>query len=392
MSQTCISPAFLNKFTCIGDKCEDTCCKGWNMQLGNVMRQHYADKAPELLDAVAGDKDNYIMRRDPQSDYCVKFDSGLCGILKQYDDNFLGDACYFYPRATRALGETITMTAALSCPEVARLALFDQDAFTENTLEIPRLPTSLGDYLPEGLSNAQALATHRAFLQKALDTSVTPERALSQIFAASESLQNISIASWADAAPFYLQNADSNLGICEASSTDSLYLLQSLCGLIVAAKKVGNGRLMQVVSDIEQALHVQIRLDNLAIAPLPDSNYAISQVIADWQNGLQDTYRPILRNYLAAQISLALFPFAGFGNTLCERIAIIGIRMATIKLAIMCACNLNKKAIYDQDVVRIISSLSRFLDHLSDPEFSLKIYGETGWLGKNRLRGVLGDL
>jgi len=40
-------------------------------------------------------------------------------------------------------------------------------------------------------------------------------------------------------------------------------------------------------------------------------------------------------------------------------------------------------------VVRIIQSLSRLLDHLGDPAFSLKIYAETGWIKEARMRGLL---
>ena len=32
-----------------------------------------------------------------------------------------------------------------------------------------------------------------------------------------------------------------------------------------------------------------------------------------------------------------------------------------------------------------------FLDHLAEPDFSLQIYRETGWLQKDRLRALVGD-
>jgi len=33
----------------------------------------------------------------------------------------LGDACHFFPRATRSIGERTIMSASMSCPEIARL-------------------------------------------------------------------------------------------------------------------------------------------------------------------------------------------------------------------------------------------------------------------------------
>src|SRR6185369_3566751 len=102
MTKPIIIPEFLKQFRCVGAECVDTCCKGWNMQLGDKTRVMYEEKAPELLSAVAGEPGQYVMRRDPKTDYCVKFTGGLCGIQQQYGEAFLGEACYFYPRMTRA--------------------------------------------------------------------------------------------------------------------------------------------------------------------------------------------------------------------------------------------------------------------------------------------------
>src|SRR5579871_6894344 len=100
---SCVRPAFLARFSCLGADCEDTCCKGWGMQLDNATYERYRARSPELLEAVSGEEGQRIMRRDPKTDFCVKFDGGLCGIQKQHGENFLGDACYFYPRVTRRL-------------------------------------------------------------------------------------------------------------------------------------------------------------------------------------------------------------------------------------------------------------------------------------------------
>lgn len=100
------STAFVARFSCLGDKCEDTCCKSWSMQLDDVTFRKYESEAPELLDAVAqGHDGGHIMRRDKQTDFCVKFTDGLCGIHKDYGSDFLGDACHFFPRVTRQVGD-----------------------------------------------------------------------------------------------------------------------------------------------------------------------------------------------------------------------------------------------------------------------------------------------
>lgn len=385
-----IAPEFMKQFRCAGAECPDTCCKGWNMQLTDADYEKYREKAPDLLNAVSGGSGNYIMRRDPGTDYCIKFTDGLCGIQQEYGEEFLGKACNLYPRMFRALGEKIEMAAALSCPEVARLALFSDSAFGEIE-EIDHLPTDTKDYLPQSLSPSQATMIHNMFIDAALAKDIAPERVLMRIFAVSESLERISIDSWADAVPFYLEHADSALPAPEAKETDKVYLLQSLCGLIFASRRLSNPRLMQTVTQMEQALHVKIKMDDLAIVPLPDSMNAVRQLSAMWLDNYRNDYTDLLRRYLAMQLSLALFPFCGFGNSLTERIAIIGVRFATVKLGLMSACSLSAAKLPEDEVIRVVQSISRFMDHLAEPEFSLKIYQETGWLQKARLMALVGD-
>ncbi|MBY0406929.1 MAG: flagellin lysine-N-methylase, partial [Rickettsiales bacterium] len=125
MSFPILRHASLDAFQCLGGECEDTCCKTWSMQVDEDTVNRYRNEAPELLAAVEpAEETPWIMRKDPDTGYCIKLDGGLCGIHKQYGDRFLGDACHFYPRITRTLGSATLMTATLSCPEITRLALF----------------------------------------------------------------------------------------------------------------------------------------------------------------------------------------------------------------------------------------------------------------------------
>jgi lysine-N-methylase len=362
------------------------------MQLDTATQERYRAHAPALLDSVAGAGESAIMKRDPKTDYCVKFEGGLCGIQRDHGELFLGDACYFYPRSARALGDVRTMTATLSCPEIARLALLQgDDAFADTEIPIDRMPLSLTDYLPGTLNSAQAMAIHRAFLAAALDDRAAPERNAMHLFTAATSLSRITATAWQGAVPFYLQHADASLLPPEPRDTDPVYLLQALCGLVAAAKYVHHVRLMHTIRDMEQALHVTIRWDTLAIAALPDSAHASASLHQRWEREWKARYAPMLRRYLAMQVSLAAFPFAGFGHTLPQRAAVIGIRFATVRLALMSVLQATSGAPAESDVIRAVQSISRFLDHLAEADFSIKIYEETGWLQQTRLRGLLGD-
>jgi hypothetical protein len=55
----------------------------------------------------------------------------------------------------------------------------------------------------------------------------------------------------------------------------------------------------------------------------------------------------------------------------------------------MCNLGLYKNVSAEETVVRVVQSLSRILDHLGDPAFSLSIFTETGWITEPRMRGLL---
>lgn len=359
------------------------------MQLDTATKTKYETEAPELLSAVDTGEAEWIMRRDPNTDYCVKFEGGLCGIHKQFGTAFLGDACHFYPRVTRSLGEITLMTAALSCPEIARLSLFEGNLNQFETLPVDRVPYSLKDYLPAGLEPARAFETHKKLLELTLDESASPERILLRLYNISHALARIDIKSWPDAVPFYWKQAEARLPEPFIKYEDPFNLLHALFGLMQAAKKTARPGLEQTLREMEQALQVTLNRENLSILTTANSLNAWQSMQQCWQLDWAPVMKPLLHRWIAMQLSIGLFPFAGFGGNMAERALIIALRFATLKLALMSACSLQGKIPSEEDILRIVQSLARFMDHLADPTLSLAIYKEAGWTDESRLRALL---
>lgn len=379
----------LEQFTCLGDACEDTCCKSWSMQLDQQHLDLYKKEQPQLLEAVDEDASGPIMRRDPKSDFCVKYEQGWCGVHKEFGTKFLGDACHFYPRVTRGLGESRVMTATMSCPEVARIALLQdtgKDGYAQTAFE--RVPNTLKGYLPDSLSAEQAMATHTAFLTALADESVTPEQSMLAIVSVARSLENLDVASWPDAVPFYLKTAESRLLPAEVDASDPYRLLHALVGLISAAPPVIRPRLDETVATMEQALEVELDRQALTIALKDESAPAYPTLKAKWSAHGSEACAPILRRWIATQLSTMLFPFAGLGATPYERAMLVAVRFATVRLALMCHMQENSPP-DEETMIRVIQSLARFMDHLADAKLSLDIYKEVGWTREERLRGLL---
>lgn len=372
-------------FECLGDKCEDTCCQNWSMQVDDATLARYRERAPELLEAVEKDEGgNFVMKRDPTTRLCVKTEDGLCGIHKKFGSEMLGDACHFYPRVTRSLQGKTRMTATPSCPQVVRLMLAMDDAFSDVEASVDRLPQQMKNYATEGMTEASASAVHRAFIDAALDESTPPEAALARISNVARRMAMLDAKTLDQAVPLYLRLAATGLPAPENHPADAFNLLHALCGLIVASHKPISPRLARTIADMEAALHATLDWEKVHITLSSDSADAIGKVISGWDKA---HYAHALRRYLAMELSAGCFPFAGLGNDAAERITIIGVRFATVKLALMCA-HAQHGPLPEEEVVRIIQSLSRFLDHLGSATYSLVIYHETGWTKEARLLGL----
>ena len=379
--------ALVSKFQCLGEACEDTCCQNWSMQVDEETLAAYRERTPELLHAVETEADGtHVMKRDPATRYCVKMENGLCGIHKKYGESMLGDACHFYPRVTRALGAKHLMTATPSCPEVVRLMLALDDPFSPVSASVGRLPRTLKDYLPNAMDADAVMVVHQAFIACALDDGIAPEQALARISSVARSMALLDPKTLNQSVPLYLRLADGRLATPEPHPADSFNLLHALCGLIIASHKPISDRLKRTIADIEQALKATLDWQNVQIAVSEGSSAALTAIRQEWQEAAPH-YAHALRRFLAMQLSLGLFPFAGLGSDAVQRITFIGVRLATVKLALMCAHHLHGP-LSNEDIVRIIQSLSRFMDHLGSADFSLSIYNETGWTNEARLRAL----
>lgn len=379
----------VKQFACLGDQCPDTCCKGWGMQLTSDTIEKFRAQAPELLDAVTSGEAEFIMKRDPATDYCVKFDAGWCGIHRDYGAEFLGDACHFYPRVTRSLNEQVVTSIALSCPEAARIMLYGEDPFTLGPREELRVPFSLRNYLAEGLEPTAALELHELCVAEAGNPNYSAERNAMRLMMVARALEMQPAAQWLAAAKFYFTIADSRIPAAEAHAADPAHLAQALMGLVLASAATNKPGLMGIARGLQAPLGIRIDEATSALHLEADAPQRTLQLLAQWKQ-VEQAMRPVLTRYLQAQISQAMFPLAGLGASMSERLLIIAVRLATYKLALMVEAMHHGAAPTEQATVNTAYHLARFMDHLADPTLSLAIYGEVGWTRDARLAALLG--
>lgn len=379
----------VSQFQCLGDQCPDTCCIGWRMQVDDGTRARYDERFPELHEFVEKLEDGtHVMRKDPNTGFCVKFEGGLCSLHKKYGEDALGDACHFYPRSARALSNEVVVTGAMSCPEMARLQLIE-GALSHAPATTDRLHFSIKDYTLGGLSSQSAWGVHQSFTQCVANSDQQAEWLVLMLLATVQGLETLEAEKWPEAAPFYLRMAEGRMVPAEADVADPLNVFLSLVALFSMAHGLKNPRLEALIARVGTALDVTIDGPNFELRHGPKTPEVLDSLKEAWEARGEMVAAPWLRRWLHAQLSQSLFPFAGFGDSLSDRVVIIGVRLALLKLCLATRLLGRTEMLTAEEMVEDAQVLARFMDHLADPTMSMNIYQDTGWVRMARLRGLL---
>ncbi len=136
-------PRYMQQFQCIGSACEDTCCAWWGISVDKGTYDRYrgiADRAERerilsQLELKPGGhaKDYASFKMNPGTGGCSMLSGGLCTIQARHGEQYLSGTCSTYPRKVNEQEGAIEISAQLSCPEAARLALLREDACAMTT-------------------------------------------------------------------------------------------------------------------------------------------------------------------------------------------------------------------------------------------------------------------
>ncbi|MBS4840281.1 MULTISPECIES: flagellin lysine-N-methylase [Clostridium] len=134
-----LKPFYYDKFECIGEKCKDSCCLGWNVFIDKkTFNQYKKISGPfkkELNDGVSRNRKDsnelHYGKINLEQGRC-KFlnDRNLCDIYINLGENYLCNTCKQYPRLLYKFGEVYEKTLNLSCPEVARILVETNEIFS----------------------------------------------------------------------------------------------------------------------------------------------------------------------------------------------------------------------------------------------------------------------
>lgn len=122
------------KFRCIAEKCPDSCCKGWEVDVDETAAAYYRSLEGDL-----GDRLRQVLKTENDASFmelengrCPMWrQDGLCRIQAEKGHEALCQVCREYPRLYMDFGDYAEWGLEMSCPEAAKLLFADISAGLE---------------------------------------------------------------------------------------------------------------------------------------------------------------------------------------------------------------------------------------------------------------------
>lgn len=119
-----VYPDYYRQFTCIGGKCPDTCCAGWEIVIDDKTLEKYRNY-PGGFGNRLRNSINFKRKSFKQYDRRCAFlnEENLCDIYTEAGEKMFCKTCRQYPRHEEEYENVRELSLSLSCPEAARMIL-----------------------------------------------------------------------------------------------------------------------------------------------------------------------------------------------------------------------------------------------------------------------------
>ena len=134
-----VKPDYFEKFECIADRCEATCCAGWQIVIDEAACERYRSE-PGEYGAVLRERIDWeesVFKQGCGRRCAFLKENNLCEMYERLGEDSLCFTCTNYPRRIEEFENLREITLMVSCPEVAKILLEQKDPvrFTEEEID-----------------------------------------------------------------------------------------------------------------------------------------------------------------------------------------------------------------------------------------------------------------
>lgn len=134
-----VKPEYYEKFACIADRCEATCCAGWQIVIDEAACERYKSE-PGEYGAVLRERIDWeegVFKQGCGKRCAFLKENNLCEMYERLGKNSLCFTCANYPRHIEEFENLREISLMVSCPVVAKILLEQKDPvrFTEEEID-----------------------------------------------------------------------------------------------------------------------------------------------------------------------------------------------------------------------------------------------------------------
>ncbi|MBU3135990.1 flagellin lysine-N-methylase [Clostridium gasigenes] len=378
-----VQPTYMKQFKCIGSKCEDSCCMGWGISVDKETYKKYKNsrniKLKELL------RKNITRNRtnNPSNEDYAKIklnnkgkcsflnNEKLCNIQLELGEKHLSNVCKQYPRNSCIIDGKIEKSAVTSCPEIARLALLNEDGIDFEELDeelndtnmiLRNLRTQDSTLKNKPQKYIWEIRTFSIQIIKSRDYELWERLIIlglfcKAIFEASEINEVDSIPEIIENYTDMIVNGEMKDGL---NDIPSQRIIQMEILKELAEEKIYSGvvnkRYLECFSEFLQGIKYtgDISLDELS------ENY--NKAYENYYSKFMSKYDYILENFLVNQIFTKFFPFNN-GNHIYDNYVLLTIEYSLIKMHLIGMSGFYNENFNIDLVIKLIQSFSKVVDH-----------------------------
>ena len=372
----------MQHFKCIGSDCEDTCCAGWGITVDKDTYKKYSNYRGRELKSIM-EKSVKRNRNQPTNDNYAKIqldDQGSCPFLAEdklckihgsLGEDYLSVTCSAYPREYNIVNRVVEKAAAVSCPEIARLALLNpnimefvevEESIISNTVyrrnidfndaKFKIMPQNyfweLRVFTLQVLQAREYQLWERLVIIGAFYQSIQDAIEQGNIQEIPELISEYTNGIEAGAFDQTLQDVPVNEYV-------QMELLKEIINRKVE-KGVSSERFVECFNEFVRGLK-------------PNEQTSYPQVIENYVAAYNQYYLPymeknnhILENYLANYVFKTMFPFSKYEDVF-ENYVTMVIHYALIKMHLIGLAGFHKESFSTDHVIKLIQSFGKAIEH-----------------------------
>lgn len=143
-------PRYYNEFSCIADKCEATCCAGWQIVVDEESLKKYKKVEGEFKQRIREGvdfKEGVFYQK--QGKRCAFLnEQNLCDMYTALGEEAFCETCRRYPRHIEEFENIREFTLSVSCPEAAKILLSQKEPVRFYEIETDAPEEEFDDYDP----------------------------------------------------------------------------------------------------------------------------------------------------------------------------------------------------------------------------------------------------